>query len=242
MLFTFFPSRIAEISQLGFTTVKVLKHSVSKSVPPPLRRQIPWSLVFIFWLSTVPLVSAQNGSGKVDDHTQKNATDAPKVAPAPIYIIQPNDLLEIFVWKEPDLTRKVLVRPDGRISFPLVQDMQAAGTSPGQLKAAIEENLKEYIGSPNVTVIVEAIQSYRVYVTGKVQKPGVISAEKPLTVLQALALAGGFQEFANQTDITVIRSAETRTTMSRFNYEELLKGKNANQNILLNNGDVVVVP
>jgi polysaccharide export outer membrane protein len=242
MLFTLLPSSFVEFLQLGNTTVKVLKHSVRESVPAPLRRHIAWSLVFVFWLSAVPLGFAQNGSGKVDDHTQKNTADAPKVAPAPVYIIQPNDLLEIFVWKEPDLTRKVLVRPDGRISFPLVQDMQAAGISPGQLKAAIEENLKEYLGSPNVTVIVEAIQSYRIYVTGKVQKPGAISAEKPLTVLQALALAGGFQEFANQTDITVIRSSDTRTTMSRVNYEELLKGKNLNQNILLNNGDVVVVP
>jgi len=145
--------------------VKIFEKRIRLLAPARLRCQIACS-VFLFCLTARPSVYAQNGSGKVDDHTQKNVTDVAKVAPAPIYIIQPNDLLEIFVWKEPDLTRKVLVRPDGRISFPLVQDMQAAGTSPGQLKAAIEENLKEYIGSPNVTVIVEAIQSYRVYVTG----------------------------------------------------------------------------
>lgn len=96
----------------------------------------------------------------------------------PPFIVQPNDLLEIFVWKEPDLTRKVLVRPDGRISFPLIQDLQVAGLSPLEIKQEIEKKLKDYIEVPNVTVMVEAIQSYRIFVTGKVSKPGVITSEK----------------------------------------------------------------
>ena len=94
----------------------------------------------------------------------------------PPYVIQPNDILEIFVWKEPELTRKVLVRPDGRISIPLVQDMQAAGINPTDLKAQLEEKLKEYLPAPNVTIIVDAIQSYRIYVNGKVQKPGSLTS------------------------------------------------------------------
>ncbi len=102
-----------------------------------------------------------------------------KAVDIPPYIVQPNDLLEIYVWKDPSLTRKVTVRPDGRISFPLIQDMQAAGLSPEAIKQEIEKKLKEYIEVPNVTVIVEAIQSYRVFVTGKVGKPGAIMAEKP---------------------------------------------------------------
>src|SRR3989442_11389020 len=130
--------------------------------------------------------------------------EPPKVLLSDLYIIQPNDVLSIFVWKEPNLSEKVTVRPDGRISFPLVQDMQAAGLNPGQLKNKIEESLREYIEVPNVTVIVEAIQSYKIYVTGKVAKPGMLMSEKPISVLQAISLAGGFSEFAKPTQTVVI--------------------------------------
>ena len=160
----------------------------------------------------------------------------------PLYLIQPNDLLEIFVWKDPNLTRKVLVRPDGRISFPLLQDMQAAGMNPGELKQKIEEGLKQYIDVPNVTVLVDAIQSYRVFVTGRVQKPGAIMTEKPITVLQALALAGSFMEFANLAEIVVVRGSGEDSTLFKFNYPEVIKAKNFSQNMLLRSGDVVVVP
>jgi polysaccharide export outer membrane protein len=162
--------------------------------------------------------------------------------PEPLYVIQPNDMLEIFVWKEPDLTRKVLVRPDGRVSFPLVQDMQAAGISPGELKVQVEKKLSEFLSAPEVTIIVEAINSYRVYVLGKVQKPGVVSIEKPVTVLQALALAGGFQDFARDQEMTVIRTAANENFTFDFNYRDVVKGKKPEQNILLRSGDVVVVP
>jgi len=166
----------------------------------------------------------------------------PKSASPPPYIVQPNDLLEIYVWKDQNLTRKVVVRPDGRISFPLIQDMQVAGLNPEVIKYEIEDRLKEYIDAPNVTVIVEAIQSYRVFVTGRVVKPGALTLEKPISVLQALALAGGFQEFANPAEMVIIRSTGEDSILFRFNYVEAIKGKNFNQNILLKSGDVVVVP
>jgi len=162
--------------------------------------------------------------------------------PEPLYVIQPNDVLEIFVWKEPELTRKVLVRPDGRVSFPLVQDMQASGISPGELKTQVEKKLSEFLTAPEVTIIVEAIQSYRIYVLGKVQKPGAITIEKPVTVLQALALAGGFQEFARDEEMSIIRSAGAENFTFDFNYKEVIRGKKSEQNILLRSGDVVVVP
>ncbi len=160
----------------------------------------------------------------------------------PLYVIQPSDVLEVFVWKEPDLSRQVLVRPDGRISFPLVQDLMAAGLTPGELKTKIEELLKEYIETPNVTVIVTEIKHYRIYVTGKVNNPSSFVLEKPITVLQALSLAGGFAEFADEGDIRIVRAYGDQYNYLDFNYKDVIKGKNTNQNIVLRSGDVVVVP
>ncbi len=174
------------------------------------------------------------------EQTKENPKSA--ASPEPLYVIQPNDLLEIFVWKEPELTRKVLVRPDGRISFPLVQDLQAAGISPAELKTVIESRLKEYLSAPNVTVVVEQIQSYRVYVIGKVQKPGIQTIEKPVTVLQALSLAGGFQDYAKDGEIVVVRKQSGENILFEFNYKDVIHGKKSEQNIFLRTGDVVVVP
>jgi polysaccharide biosynthesis/export protein len=169
-------------------------------------------------------------------------TPQPSLQPTSLYIIQPNDILEIFVYKEPELTRKVLVRPDGCISFPLVQDMQAGGLNPGELKTRIETRLQEFLSAPSVTVIVEAIRSYQVFVVGKVQKPGPIVVEKPVTVLQALAIAGGFQEYAKESEMCVIRTLGKESTVLNFDYREVIKGRRSDQNIYLQSGDVVVVP
>ncbi len=188
-------------------------------------------------LSLAPVLTAYSQQEQTGD--AKPPVSAP---PVPLYVIQPNDVLEVFVWKEPELTRKVLVRPDGRISFPLVQDLQAAGISPGELKEQIEKRLKEYLSAPNVTVIVDNILSYRVFVIGKVQKPGAIVVEKPITVLQALALAGGFQDYAKESDVTVIRSSGDQKNVFEFSYKDVVRGKKPEQNILLRSGDVVVVP
>jgi len=194
--------------------------------------------IFISCIVIIPFVSAQSKPTLSPDET----SDVSKNAVTPSFIVQPNDLLEIFVWKEPDLTRKVLVRPDGRISFPLIQDLQVAGMTPLEIKQEIEKKLKDYIEVPNVTVMVDAIQSYRIFVTGKVVKPGVITSEKPITFLQALALAGGFQDFANLADIVMVRKKGNDNVMFRFNYPDFIKGRNFNQNITLLSGDVIVVP
>src|SRR5207247_3037135 len=156
-------------------------------------------IMFFSYVTTAGALSAQS-------------SEPPKLLLSDLYIIQPNDVLSIFVWKEPNLSEKVTVRPDGRISFPLVQDMQAAGLNPGQLKNKIEESLREYIEVPNVTVIVEAIQSYKIYVTGKVGKPGAIMSEKQISVLQEISMAGGFLEFANQSETVIIRNTAEGTT------------------------------
>ena len=184
--------------------------------------------LFLLLLST-PALTAQETSPVEQDATAS-------------FIIEANDILEIFVWKEPDLSRKVLVRPDGFISFPLVQDMKASGMTPAQLKAQLEEKLKEYLTAPNVTVIVDAIRHYRIYVTGKVQSPSSFILEKPITVLQAISLAGGLQEFADESEVKIVRPSSRGYAYLDFDYKDVIKGKNVNQNIYLESGDVVVVP
>ena len=174
--------------------------------------------------STVPTVPQSAGPAR----TQELAS----------YLIQINDVLHIFVWKEPDVSQgRVLVRPDGRISIPLVQDMQAAGLTPIQLKAKLEEKLKEKIDVPEVTVIVDTIQSYKIYVMGTVGHGGVFSSPIPLTIMQVLANAGGFSEFADKENVRIFRG----NLIMRFNYKEYVEGKNLSQNIKLESGDVVEV-
>jgi polysaccharide export outer membrane protein len=175
----------------------------------------------------------------------------PEKPPAGAYIIQPNDLLSIFVFSHPELSReRVVVQPDGLVSTPLVQSVQAAGLTPAQLKVALEKRITEgkLIDLPAVTVTLEAIQSYRIYIIGKVQKPGILAYEKPLTVLQALAMAGGFQDYAKKKEITIIRSAALQSAAAQkekkfnFNYEEVVgKESKTDQNIYLESGDVVDV-
>jgi len=163
-------------------------------------------------------------------------------------LIQPNDRLTIDVYKNPDLTRPVTVQPDGVISIPLVQSIRAAGLTPAQLKIELEKRLKEYLEVPTVTVIVDAIQSYRIYVIGKVQKPGVIVSERPLTVLQALSLAGGFQDYSKKDQITIIRTISPQAGRGQqdikypFDYDKVVDGPKQTQNIFLLSGDVVNVP
>ncbi len=189
--------------------------------------------IFVMLLSGPWAASAQGGQG---------GESSEGVSDSPAYVIQPNDLLEIVVWGEPEISRTVLVRPDGRISLPLVQDLQASELTPVELKEHMENRLKEYFDSPNVTVIVEAIQSYKVYVIGEVQTPGGIVVEKPITVLQALTLAGGFQQYADKSEISIVRTTGRDHLVFEFNYKDVIKGKKAEQNILLRSGDVVVVP
>lgn len=161
----------------------------------------------------------------------------------PLYIIQPGDVLEVLEWKEPKVSRtNVLVRPDGRISIPLAQDVQAAGLNPTQLKAALEERLKDGgVPAPEVTVTVSNI-GYVVYVTGSVGKPGPVMSTTPLTVLQALAMAGWTTQFAKLNQIVILRGSGEDTKKFNFNFDEALSGKNNQQNVALKSGDYVYVP
>jgi polysaccharide biosynthesis/export protein len=158
------------------------------------------------------------------------------------YGIGPGDTLEISVWKDESLTRQIIVPPDGMIAFPLIGEIDASGKTVTQLHAVIEEKLSEYI--PDVTVtamLIEAI-SLRAYVIGKVNNPGVFPINQETTVLQILAMAGGLNAFAAEEDILVLRRRQGETTRLPFDYEEIRNGENLEQNIVLERGDVVVVP
>lgn len=158
------------------------------------------------------------------------------------YKIGPQDVLRIDVWKEPEISRTVPVRPDGKISLPLINDVQAAGLTPTQLTANITEGLKKYITNPQVTVSVTEINSRRIYVTGEVTRPGAFVLLPNMTVLQALSSASGFTPFARQKKIYVLRVEDGKQVKHPFNYSEVVAGRNPEQNITLQPGDVIVVP
>ena len=158
------------------------------------------------------------------------------------YKIGPQDVLRIDVWKEPDITRTVPVRPDGKISLPLLNDVQAAGLTPNQLSAAISEGLKKFINDPEVTVSVNEINSRRVYVTGEVAHAGAFALLPNMTVLQALSSTGGFTQFAKVKNIYVLRFEDGKQVKHPFNYKDAIAGRKPEENILLEPGDVIVVP
>jgi len=158
------------------------------------------------------------------------------------YVIGPEDVLDIKVWKEPDISRTVPVRPDGKTSLPLLNDVQAAGLEPMQLQAAIAAGLKKYISDPQVTVVVMQINSRRIYVLGEVARPGAFPMLPNMTVLQALSTAGGFSQFAKLSAIYVLRTENGRQVNLPFNYKEVVRGVRPEQNITLKPGDTVVVP
>jgi polysaccharide biosynthesis/export protein len=159
------------------------------------------------------------------------------------YVIGANDVLAINVWKEPEISRSVPVRSDGKISLPLVGELQASGQTPRQLEQEISKRLLSYISEPEVTVIVTDSKSQKVNILGMVVKPGAYLLTSSTTVLDAIAMAGGFKDFAKQKSIYVLRQAPDGTQKRiPFNYKEVIKGKNPEQNIRVQTGDTVVVP
>jgi polysaccharide biosynthesis/export protein len=158
------------------------------------------------------------------------------------YLIGPDDLLNIFVWKEAELTQDVTVMPDGRMTYPLIGEIDAQGLTVTGLKDKIVEKLKNFISSPEVTVIVKESRSRRIYTIGSLTKPGPYQLQPSMTVLQALSMAGGFTEWADKKSIMIVRRDKNKEVMFRFNYPEFIAGKNLDQNILLEANDTIVVP
>jgi polysaccharide export outer membrane protein len=159
--------------------------------------------------------------------------------PPPKYVIGLGDVLRVTVWKEPDLTGDVTVRPDGMITVALLGDVQAAGQVPADLAATLVTELRRYVENPRVTVSVTQATSARVYVVGQMMRPGEFPLAGGMTVLKALALAGGFREYARPEDIVIVREDQT---VIPFNYKRVADGKDVSQNIRLAAGDTIVVP
>jgi polysaccharide export outer membrane protein len=190
-------------------------------------------------------VWAQDVSDASAAKPEKAASETRTEAAAPAvpsdYVIGADDTLHITVWKEPDMSVTLPVRPDGKISIPLLNDVQAAGMTPMQLGASITEKLKKYIADPRVTVVVTAMNSQRIYVLGEVTHTGAMALLPHMTVLQVLASAG-FTQFANLKAIYLLRLENGQETKMPFNYKEAIKGRGTQQNIVLKPGDTLVVP
>ncbi len=172
---------------------------------------------------------------------QQGSEESPQ-AKESYYQIGPNDALNIFVWKEPDLTQDITVMPDGRIIFPMIGEVMAKGKSVVELKDIITEKLKTYVSNPEVTVMVRQSNSRTIYTIGKLLRPGPYSLAPDMTVLQALSTAGGFTEWAETKYVKVVRRVKNKETMYLFNYQDFIEGKNLGQNIMLEPGDTIVVP
>lgn len=174
---------------------------------------------------------------------------SPPAAPSPSggssppdYVIGPDDVLGVVFWREAELSGDVTVRPDGRITLPVIGEMAAAGLEPEQLRQRILEASKSLLAEPNVSVVVRTINSRKIFVTGRVTTPGSHALTGPLTAMQAIALAGGLTEYADAKNITILRVERGQTHSFKLNYRDVAKGKKLEQNILLRPGDTVVVP
>jgi polysaccharide export outer membrane protein len=184
------------------------------------------------------VVSAQPAGNSTPDATANPPASSPA---GPEYVIGPEDVLHVAVWKEADLTATLPVRPDGKISLPLLNDVQAAGLTPMQLADSLTEKLKKYVATPRVTVVVTQINSKRIYLVGEVGHTGAVTMLPNMTVLQALS-SSGMTQFANTKKIYVLRMQNGKQQKLPVNYRKLVKGEQMDQNYLLEPGDTIVVP
>src|SRR5688572_9006807 len=170
------------------------------------------------------------------------AVPVPEVVVPPGYVIGPEDVLLIVYWKDKDMSSEAQVRPDGRIALPLINEVQAAGLTPEQLREKITEESKKYMEDANITIVVRQINSRKAFITGEVNKPGPYPLVSPTSVMQLISMAGGLREYANSKKIIIMRTVNGKPVSLPFNYKDVVAGKNLTQNIELKPGDTVVVP
>jgi len=211
-------------------------------------RLLKWVLLLAVWTG---LAVAQNAGNSTPSNSAKPAqsvASGSSVGPTTSirpdsYVIGAEDVLSIYVWKEPDMSKSVPVRPDGMISLPLIGEIKAAGYTPVQLQDVLAESMKKMISDPQVTVVVEKVSSLSFNIVGEVARPGYFPLTRRMTVLDAIAMAGGFKDFAKTKKVYVLRTAANGTQERLpFNYKEVIKGQNPQQNIELQPRDTIVVP
>jgi polysaccharide biosynthesis/export protein len=200
------------------------------------------SLIFVFNSQQI-CSGAENTPVSAKNQPAKSGKKWSSWISADAYKIGSGDILEIVTWKEPDFTREtILVRIDGKISFPLLGDVQAAGRSPLEIQKDVETGLKDYVDNPIVTVTVKNPESQKFYVLGEVKKTGEYRLIKGLTVLQAFALAGGFTDWASKKEIILLRNENGKDKVHEINYKKIVKDKDFSQNIRIKTDDTIIVP
>lgn len=185
---------------------------------------------------------SKSAAGVPSEALKKAQAKASIAADSDSYIIGPEDLLYIYVWKEENLSRTVPVRMDGMISIPLVDDVKAAGMTPLELKEYLLAKLREYVETPDVTVIVQEANSYRVYVQGEVKTPGVFKLRTETSLVQLIVMAGGFTDWADKKKITIIRKQGGKESRIRANYNKIIDGDEGAKDIILKSGDIIIIP
>ena len=204
--------------------------------------------VAIFWIAGACSLAAQTQAANLKstdvaaEDTGKSADAKPPDVVPPGYIVGDSDVIRVTVWKEPEVSQTVVVRTDGNISLPLINEVKVSGMTPLQIQDLIAEKLKGFLTNPQVTVTVIEIRSKRAFITGEVARPGTYSLNAQTTVLQLIAQAGGFTPFAKKDSIVVLRTEDGKQSRLKFKYKEVVQGKNTEQNVALHPGDTVVVP
>jgi polysaccharide biosynthesis/export protein len=226
----------------------VSKRKGRAPVIAPTHRHLVATLLLVVCAALPVAAQAPGAPGALDPPSPARASAA---APPPVptgitvpadYVVGPEDVLSVVFWRERDMSADVVVRPDGRISLPLLNDVDVAGLTPEQVRERVTEGARRFVEEPNATVVVKQINSRKVYITGSVERPGPFPLLRPTTILQLISLAGGLKEFAKAGDISVVRTEGAQQAFFQFNYDDVKNRKNLTQNILLKPGDTVIVP
>lgn len=197
--------------------------------------------LFFFTVQAAPGQAVSPGEGETKKGVEiEPRSDRGAISKRPDeYVLGPGDVIQVVVWRNEHLSKTLPVRPDGKISLPLVDDVQAAGMTPSQLKETISKGLKHFIDNPIVTVIVSEVNNFKVSVLGEVKKPGVYLLKGKTTVLEAISMAEGFTEFATTNNILLMKKAKGERL--RFDYRSYIAGENMDQNVYLDPGDTIIV-